>query len=92
MLCAVGSYQRQEPEKMGIRDLPSDLNDSLWSVIIAGPLKNAKQLDVIAVESKLGKLWCAGLSGTTQEGKKTVVSIQSRLHKERPSAWSAAAG
>lgn len=77
----------KKPEKIDIANDFRNLEDSPWLVILAGPLKDAKQLDAITVESKRGKLSCAGVNGTMPLGgqdSKGVVSVETRLHDNAP--------
>jgi hypothetical protein len=72
-----------------VREL-NDLKDPKAGPLVAffaGAMKNVKELEKIEVESKLGKLPCAGQSGEAelQQGENTiVVGFENRLHEKAP--------
>ena len=54
---------------------------------LAGPLQNAGELEKIEIDGKLGKLQCAGVTGTqTFEFETAVLTIncENRLHEKAP--------
>src|SRR5262249_2075857 len=65
------------------------------SAFLTGPPKDLKKIDQIEIDGKLGKLQCAGVSGTTeleQGGSTFDLKFESRLHEKAPfgvvtSAW-----
>ena len=56
--------------------------------ILAGPAKDAKHLDKLAVESKLGKLACEGVVGSIEiqapDATKIRCLMETRLHPDAP--------
>ena len=55
----------------------------LLSLVLAGPLKNAKKLGEASVDSGLGRLQCEGIAGEVPFGG-VAASLESRLHAKAP--------
>jgi hypothetical protein len=69
-------------------DDPGDVDRSPLPIILAGPWKDAKQLEKVEVESKLGKLACEGVESSNEfklrnEGVMKVKQ-EVRLHPDAP--------
>lgn len=69
-----------------LKDLKQQIAGPL-AAFLTGPLKDAKDLEKAEVESKLGKLPCAGQTGTVsveQGDAKVAVTFENRLHEKAP--------
>jgi len=66
----------------------NNIDEGPSPLILAGPLKDPQQLDKVEIESKLGKLMCAGESGTVEfkmkRGGTMKGTLESRLHPDAP--------
>jgi hypothetical protein len=75
----------RQPEKLTD---PKDFETSPLPIMLAPPLKDAKKLEAVVVESKLGKLSCEGLTGSAkfdnQRGQAVDLTLESRLHPKAP--------
>jgi hypothetical protein len=67
---------------------PKDANQTPLPIVLAGPFKDVQQLEEVVVESKLGKLSCAGLTGHMEfkmRGDSTMqIKMENRLHPKAP--------
>ncbi|MBI3464745.1 MAG: hypothetical protein HY000_17070 [Planctomycetes bacterium] len=74
--------------KQGDQDVQrAEPDDGPWPAFLAGPLQDEKKLDKQLVESKLGALECAGVSGSVQfkaGDRDTKVVFETRLHEKAP--------
>jgi len=65
-----------------------DARDAPLPLILAPPLKNAKQLSAVETSSKLGELSCVGVTGTAQflvdNREQMDVTFENRLHPKSP--------
>jgi len=64
-----------------------DTNSGPMPAFVCGLLKDAKKLTPVIVESKLGKLKCAGVSGYTEyqeRGRNSKATYKTRRHKKAP--------
>jgi hypothetical protein len=67
---------------------PQNVDNGPIPLLLSGPLKDAKALEKVEVESKLGKLACEGQSGTLElNGSRNTTfkaKVESRLHPDAP--------
>ena len=84
----VRSWIRTEDAKPKKLKEFKDIHASPLPMVLAGPLKDAKQLDETVLESKLGKLPCAGVAGQLEfksaEGEAESVKVETRLNAKAP--------
>jgi hypothetical protein len=81
-----GWVKVEQEEVQEIRDLKEE-RLSPFAVFLAGPPSNVKELDKIEVDSKLGKMPCAGLTAEqdfAREGITIKLKIENRLHEKAP--------
>ena len=83
----VKAWQKQGAgEARELKD-PYSSNAGPLPAFLSGPLKDPKELDKELVESKLGKLQCAGLTGRAEfkQGQTDAkVTFHTRLHEKAP--------
>ena len=85
----VRGWIRENEQKVVALADPKEMRRSPLPVVLAGPLKDAKRLEPIEVESKLGKLSCPGVTGVVEVAggpgpQQQGMTLETRRHQKAP--------
>jgi hypothetical protein len=84
----VRGWCRIDDREPGKLEDPKNVDESPLAILLAAPLKDVEELEEVVVESKLGKLSCAGRAGRMEfrmRGNCTLhIKLENRLHPKAP--------